>query len=155
MNIRDLLNEENIIVDLKATLKTDVLKELATKLVLANPDIDLNLLTEKLIERENLSSTGIGEGIAIPHCKYQNLGGILMSFGRSLAGVDFDSIDKRPAKIFFLLVAPDTPKAAGEHLRTLAKITRILKSSDFRDALMSVATEKEIYKMIAIEDEKF
>jgi PTS system nitrogen regulatory IIA component len=155
MNVRDLLNEQKIVADLKSSDKLGIIKELASVLVSQERGIDFDLLIEKLVDREKLSSTGIGDGIAIPHCKYENIDRILISFGRSLEGLDFDSIDKQPASIFFLLVAPNTQKAAGEHLRTLAKITRILKDSDFKKRLMAAKTQKEIYQLIAEEDEKY
>jgi PTS system nitrogen regulatory IIA component len=155
MNIRDFLNNQTIVAELESNDKEGILKELAKPLVSKENNIDLNLLIEKLIEREKLSSTGIGDGIAIPHCKYRNIDGILMSFGKSTKGIDFDSIDKSPVNFFFLLVAPDTPKAAGEHLRTLAKITRMLKSDDFKNLLMNAKTKQEIYKVISKEDENY
>ncbi len=155
MNIRDLLDKSRIVADITSIDKESILGELAAPLATDNSSIDLGLLTEKLLERENLSSTGIGDGIAIPHCKYKKINGIIMSFGRSVKGVDFDSIDNKDTNLFFLLVAPDTPKAAGEHLRTLAKITRILKNNDFRNKLMSAETSEEIYRLIAEEDEKY
>jgi PTS system nitrogen regulatory IIA component len=155
MNIKDILDEQRIIEDLASVDKTGILKELAGVVASQKNDINVDLLLEKLVERESLSSTGIGDGIAIPHCKYENIDGIIMAFGRSLNGLDFDSIDKKPAHIFFLLVAPNTQKAAGEHLQTLAKITRFLKSDEFKGDLMAAMTREEIYKLITEEDEKY
>jgi len=153
MNIRNLLNEQKIIKDLVSKDKNGILKELASLLARQEQGIDLNLLTERLIERENSGSTGIGDNIAVPHCKYEGINGILMILGISAKGLEFDSIDNKPVNIFFLLVAPN--HAAGEHLRALAKITRILKNEDFKNKLLSAKSEGEIYKLVSEEDEKY
>jgi len=149
------LDEQKIIPDLKSHDKKEILRELAGNLAAHEKSVDLELLVAKLIERENLSSTGIGEGIAIPHCKYNAVDRIVMSFGRSVSGLNFDSIDNRPVNLFFLLIAPNTQKAAGEHLRTLAKLTRILRSEDFKRRLLQAGNSNEILNLILEEDQKY
>ena len=108
---------------------------------------------EVLLERERLGSTGIGDGIAIPHGKLKDLDQLALSFGRSTAGVDFESMDGKPAHLFFLLVAPEN--CAGIHLRALAKIARLLKNSAVRKRLASVGTQDEIYAVLQEDDDEF
>jgi PTS system nitrogen regulatory IIA component len=110
-------------------------------------------LVEVLFERERLGSTGIGEGIAIPHGKLDDLDQLALSFGRSAHGVDFESMDGKPVHLFFLLVAPEN--CPGIHLRALAKIARLLKNGSVRKRLASVETIDEIYDIIDNEDEDF
>jgi PTS system nitrogen regulatory IIA component len=108
---------------------------------------------EVLIERERLGSTGIGDGIAIPHGKMENLDQLLLAFGRSKSGVEFDSLDGKPAYLFFLVVAPD--KSAGIHLKALARISRLLKSGAVRKDLMEAKGAPEIFEVIKAQDEDF
>jgi PTS system nitrogen regulatory IIA component len=150
MNIVDLLKKEFIIEDLKSRTKKEVLLELSEVFLKKNKDIDCNSMVEVLLERERLGSTGIGEGVAIPHGKLSGLENLIVSFGRSKDGIDFDSLDGKPVHIFFLLMAPDS--SAGQHLKALAKISRMLKGEAFRKDLMRVETSEEIYDLIAEKD---
>ena len=106
-----------------------------------------------LLEREKLGSTGIGDGIAIPHGKLKGLDRLVISFGRSRQGIDFDAIDGKPVHIFFLLMAPES--STGQHLKALAKISRMLKDPDFRSDLMAAKSAEEIYRKIAEKDESY
>ncbi|HQC23908.1 MAG TPA: PTS sugar transporter subunit IIA, partial [Syntrophales bacterium] len=106
-----------------------------------------------LLEREKLGSTGIGDGIAIPHGKLKGLERLVISFGRSRQGVDFDAIDGKPVHIFFLLMAPES--STGQHLKALAKISRMLKDPGFRSDLMAAENAEEIYRKIAEKDESY
>ncbi|MDH3801907.1 MAG: PTS sugar transporter subunit IIA, partial [Deltaproteobacteria bacterium] len=115
--------------------------------------LDKEALVEVLLERERLGSTGIGDGIAIPHGKVQDLDELVLSFGRSSQGIEFDSMDGRPTHLFFLLIAPEN--SAGIHLRALAKISRLLKSSHFRQRLLEAGTEEELFQVIQEEDKEF
>src|SRR5258706_4580229 len=107
MKILDILPQENILADLKGTSKLAVLEELATSLAERHPSISKQRLVDVLLEREKLGSTAIGEGIAIPHGKLPKLSGVVAAFGRSRAGVDFQSLDGGLTQLFFLLVAPE------------------------------------------------
>ncbi|MBS1150752.1 MAG: putative IIA-like nitrogen-regulatory protein PtsN, partial [Myxococcaceae bacterium] len=109
-------------------------------------------LAAVLEEREKLGSTGIGEGVAIPHGKLAGLPTLSASFGVSRSGVDFDAIDGKRTYLFFALVAPEN--SAGLHLKALARISRLFKSSSFRDAILAAQTSAEIYALIAQEDLK-
>jgi len=153
MRLSEILNPDNIIPDLRATDKKGVLEELVDVIVSHDPSLDKGSLVKVLLEREKLGSTGIGDGIAIPHGKFRGLKNPVISFGRSLDGLDFDSMDGQPAFLFFLLVAPEN--SASIHLKALAKIAKILKNSSFRNMLMKAPTRKELYQTIIQNDEEF
>ncbi len=152
MKITNILRAESIIPELKAQDKNGVIRELAEAVVRSEPTLSADKLYEILLEREKLGSTGIGSGVAIPHGKLPNLERIVAAFGRSKAGVDFDSQDGEPAHLFFVLVAPEN--TAGLHLKALAKLSRLLKDTQFRQKLLEVPDAAAIYKAIEIEDEK-
>lgn len=153
MKILDIMTEKSIIQDLKGKTKKEVLEELIAALLECKPQLDRERLLSVLLERERLGSTGIGDGIAIPHGKLKDLDRLVLSFGRSRQGVDFESMDGKPVHLFFLLVAPES--CAGIHLRALAKIARLLKNSSVRKRLATVAGKDEIYAVIQAEDEDF
>ena len=146
MRLSEILAVDNIIPELKAKDKKGVLGELAEVIANYDANIDKGLLVKVLIEREHLGSTGIGDGVAIPHGKLSSVKQPIVSFGRSKKGLDFDSMDGQPVFLFFLLLAPEN--SSGVHLQVLTKIARILKSSTFRKALMQVKSREEIYQTI-------
>ena len=147
------MEEDNIIPDLKAKDKKGVLEELAEAIASHEPSLDKNSLVKVLLERERLGSTGIGDGVAIPHGKFPAVTQPIISFGRSRKGLDFDSMDGEPAFLFFLLVAPEN--AASIHLKALARIAKILKNGAFRKVLMEAQNRQELYKTIIQNDEEF
>lgn len=153
MKILDILERSAIVPELRGNSKVQVLEELIDALLLDKPQLDRNSLMGVLLERERLGSTGIGDGIAIPHGKVKNLDQLALSFGKSARGVDFESMDGKPVHLFFLLVAPES--CVGIHLRALAKIARLLKNGSVRKKLGSVASREEIYEVIHQEDEDF
>ncbi|MBW1765563.1 MAG: PTS sugar transporter subunit IIA [Deltaproteobacteria bacterium] len=153
MKLSEILEEDNIIPDLKARDKKGVLEELAETIVSHEPSLDKNSLVRVLLEREHLGSTGIGEGVAIPHGKFNGIRQPVISFGRSRKGLDFESMDGQPAFLFFLLVAPEN--SASIHLKALARIAKILKNSSFRKALMEIHSREELYQTIIQNDEDF
>jgi PTS system nitrogen regulatory IIA component len=152
MKMSEIIEEENIIPDLKAKDKNGVLEELAEVVSSRDPSINKRDLVKVLIERERLGSTGIGDGVAIPHGKMNGIKHPLISFGRSNKGLDFDSMDGQTAYLFFLLVAPEN--SSSVHLQVLAKIAKILKNSAIRKNLMEARTKEEIYQMIIQTDEE-
>jgi nitrogen PTS system EIIA component len=152
MKIMDIIDIDLINADLKAPSKHEVLRELAG--MVANKEgLDIEVLVPVLEEREKLGSTGIGDGIAIPHGKLKGLKKLVASFGRSAKGVNFDSLDGKPAHLFFLLMAPEN--TAGMHLKALARISRLLKDTKLRERLLESKTIQEVYKTLQEEDEKF
>ncbi len=153
MKLSELIDQSNIIPDLKAKDKKEVLEELAEPIASHEPSLDKGSLVRILLERERLGSTGIGDGVAIPHGKFHGVSQPVISFGRSRQGLDFESMDGQPAYLFFLLVAPEN--SASVHLKALAKIAKILKNSSFRKVLMEAPTRKELYQTIIQNDEEF
>jgi len=152
MKLSDIFKPKLIIPDLKAQDKKGVLEELAQIITQQEPSLSKGSLLQVLLERERLGSTGIGDGIALPHGKLKELDHLCISFGRSAKGLDFDSIDEKPAYVFFLLLAPEN--SAGVHLKALAKISRMLKDGNFRRRLMGAQSGQEIYEMIIDKDEE-
>ena len=153
MKILEILHRDCIIANLRSHSKREVLEELTGALLTYKRSLNKEALVEVLLERERLGSTGIGDGIAIPHGKLRDLDELILSFGRSVEGIDFDSMDGRPSHLFFLLVAPEN--SAGVHLRALAKISRLLKSAQFRKKLMDARNTDEMFHMIHEEDKEF
>lgn len=152
MKIVDLLNPAAIASDIEAVGKDEALAELADVLIGVEGGLDRDEVIRVLKEREKLGSTGIGEGVAIPHGKLRNLKKLLIAFGRSRQGVDFDSMDGKPAHLFFLLIAPE--ESVGVHLKTLARISKLLKNQDVRRRLLEVDGSRELYRIISEEEEK-
>lgn len=150
MRITDMLKKTFIIEELKATTKCDVLSELASIFPREDLAADFDGVINVLLEREKLGSTGIGEGIAIPHGKVSGLRDLIVSFGRSAKGIDFNAMDGKPVHLLFLLLAPEN--SAGQHLKALAKISRMLKDQSFRQRLMAAGSQDEIYRAIVEKD---
>ncbi len=153
MKIADILPASLIISDLKGRTKQDVLRELAECLATQYPDIEVGRLVDVLWERERLGSTAIADGIAIPHGKLPGLKTVLGAFGRHPQGVDFQSLDGNLTKLFFLLVAPED--SVGQHLKALARVSRLLKEPSFRQQLLTAGDRDELYRIIREEDEKY
>lgn len=150
MNIVDMLKKEFVIEELKSKTRREVLTELSKVFLRGNVEVDYDVMVEVLLEREKLGSTGIGDGIAIPHGKLAGLENLMVSFGISKDGIEFDSMDGKPVHIFFLLMAPEN--SAGQHLKALAKISRMLKDSSFRTNLMKAESAEDLYRIIAEKD---
>lgn len=153
MKIIELLSRSRVLPDLQGRDKKAVIEEMAAAVVHDFPQLHQDTVVKVLLEREGLGSTGIGDNIAIPHGKLAALDKLVLCFGRSVKGVNFDSIDGKPAHLFFLLLAPEN--FIGLHLKALAKISRMLKDSSFRQSLMVAPDAETIYQLIATEDAKF
>ncbi len=153
MKIMDFLSEQAVVCHLASTEKEDVIAELVGVLQRAGEikDKDVPKVQEVLLNREALGSTGIGQGVAIPHGKSNCVSRLVAAFGVSAQGVDFGSLDGERAHLFFLLVAPED--SAGPHLKALARISRLLKDKFFRDALRQAKDERTLLKIIRDEDQ--
>lgn len=147
MRIVDILDQRMIIPSLTSSTKEGVLRELVRVIASVEKKVNEDHLLEILLERESLGSTGIGDGVAIPHGKTNEVDRLMASFGRSLSGVNFDAADGKPTHLFFLLVAPEN--SAGMHLQALAKISRLMKDHLFRMRLMEVNSAEEIYNLFS------
>ena len=155
MNIMSFLDERAVSVELKAQdNKEEVIRELAELLVKSGAikEKDVGKLVQILLKRESLGSTGIGQGVAIPHGKSDCVTRLVGAFGISRAGVNFDSLDGEPVQLFFLLVAPED--SAGPHLKALARISRLLKDKHFRDTLRAANDEQTVVSIIDEEDNR-
>ena len=152
MKILEVLQKEAILEDLKSIDKKGILEELVAPVARA-ANVSDDGLVRVLMDRERLGSTGIGGGVGIPHGKLKNLENIVLGFGLSRKGVDFESMDGKPTHIFFLLVTPEN--STGLHLKMLARISRLLKDESFKARLMSASDREEIYEIIRQEDEDF
>ncbi len=152
MRIAEVLKESCVIDNLKGGTKKDILFELVG--VLKNADLieDVDKVVNVILDREKLGSTGIGDGVAIPHGKMKGLRDFLCVFGRSPEGVDFDAVDRKPVHIFFLLLAPEN--SVSIHLKMLSRISKILRDPSFRKRLIELGDKKEIYRDIIEEDGK-
>jgi PTS system nitrogen regulatory IIA component len=153
MKISDILVRDASILDLVSTTKDDLLAEMARSLAAAEPALEAEALLNVLREREALQSTGIGEGVAIPHGKVQGLDRLVAAFARSTRGVDFDSIDGQPTQLLFLLIVPE--QSGGQHLKALARISRFFRDASFREKLLGAGDLEEIFRAIEEEDAKF
>ena len=153
MKIVDFLKEEWIIPDLQETDKPSVLMALAKPLVEPCGAASPEALVRVLLDREKLESTGIGEGIAVPHGRLKNVKTFFIAFGRSLKGVDFDSIDRKPSHLFFLVLAPEN--SAVNNLKLLGRIVTLLKDPSFKKRLMASRSQRELFETIADEDQKY
>jgi PTS system nitrogen regulatory IIA component len=153
MRLIDILDESSIVEDLQASNKKEALTHLVEAMATSSQELNEQEILDVLLEREELGSTGIGDGIAIPHGKSKGLANIISGFGLSKEGIDFDSLDGKPAHLFFLLVAPED--SVGTHLKMLARISRMLKNVDFRKKLLAANSQHEIYQIISEEDAKY
>lgn len=151
MKLIDILSPQAISVDLTARTKKDALEEMCRLLAQAGKLPDPSAMVKTLMDREALGSTGIGQGVAIPHGKTAAVPEQAAALGLSKRGIDFDALDGEPVHIVFLLTAPID--AAGNHLKALAKVSRLLKDKFFRQALRDAKAADEILKIIREEDE--
>lgn len=140
-------SEENLIVfDLKANAKDDVIDELVELVNTSNMVTDKNALLRDIKERENLVTTGIGYGVAFPHAKTRSVKGIVIAFGRSNEGIDFEAIDHKPVYLFFLIAAPED--AIGAHLNVMSRLSYLMKSEENRQKLMKATSPGEVLELI-------
>ncbi len=153
MKLTDFLDASRIIPDLEQKEKRAVLKELAERFAAVDHSLNSQRLFETLLEREQISSTAIGEGVAIPHGKMIGARKLTGIFARSVRGADFESLDGGLTHLFFVLLAPED--SAADHLKALARISRLLKDGTFRARLMQGRTAEDIFKVIKEEDDKF
>ncbi|GIW46386.1 MAG: PTS fructose transporter subunit IIA [Deltaproteobacteria bacterium] len=152
MKIADVLKKESVIPYLRSKTKAEVIRELSEHVSSVSNNINTERLVEVLMERERLCSTAVDSGVAIPHGKLSGISNIITAFGRSIEGVDFESLDGNPTHLFILLLAPEN--SVGTHLKLLARFSKIFKSPEFRSKLMQAKSQDEIYELIIEEDAK-
>lgn len=152
MKILDVLEREAILMDLKSRDKIGILNELVVPAARIT-GFDTNDIVRVLMERERLGSTGIGGGIAIPHGKLKDLQRLVLGFGLSRQGVEFESMDGLPAHLFFLLITPE--HATDLHLKLLARISRLLKKDSLKEVMIQAHRADEIITIIGEDDDDF
>ncbi len=145
MEIAELITPESVIPNLKVTSKKQALQELAKRAATLF-DIGEREVFEVLLEREKLGTTGVGNGIAIPHGKLADLGTLYGLFARLERPVDFDSIDERPVDLIFLLLAPEN--AGAEHLKALSRVSRVLRDKGVCNKLRATDTPEALYSLL-------
>ncbi len=153
IKIVDALKKESVIPYLQSKTKPEVIKEIADCVTSLYSNINSERLVEVLMEREKLCSTAVDAGVAIPHGKLSSLPNIIAAFGRSLEGIDFESLDGKSTHLFILLIAPEN--SSGSHLKLLSRISRLFKDTNFRSRIMEAKSKEEIYEIISEEDEKY
>lgn len=152
MKIVEFLNDKAISANLKSTNKEGIIRELVDLLAKGEGLRNKEELVKVLLNREALGSTGIGQGVGIPHGKTNAVKRLVAAFGIAHQGINFEALDGEPVYIFFLLMAPED--SAGPHLKGLARISRLLKDKFFRESLKALTDEKAILKLIKEEDAK-
>ncbi len=146
MRLEEYLRPEFVLDDLRAANKADLLAELVATVGNVFPGFDVKKAHQVLMDRESLGTTGIGDGVAIPHGKLSDLSHILIVVGRSSTGIDYESLDFKPCHIFFLVLAPE--HVAGMHLRILAHISRLLADEGFRNAFLRAEGREEMWRLL-------
>jgi PTS system nitrogen regulatory IIA component len=152
MKLEDILVRDACLPDMKAKTKKEALRELSEALASSAKGLEGKQLLDLLLEREQLGTTAMGDGVAIPHARIESLDRLFASFGRCRAGIDFESIDGKSTHLFFLLVAPG--KEGSAHLLTLARLSRLLASEEFRQRLMETETVDELFRAFEEEEAK-
>lgn len=147
MRITDLLTKETMILHLQAKTKEEVIDELVAKLQEAGILSDAQAFKEAILAREAQSTTGVGDGIAIPHAKTSAVKKAAVAFGRSKNGIDYDALDGKPSRLFFMIAAPEG--ADNTHLEALARLSSMLMDPSFRTRIESASNEEEIIRLIA------
>ncbi len=152
MKLLDIVSPGGVVDDLRAETKEGVLREMSEVVAAGLPFLSAQALTSILLDRESLGSTGIGDGVAIPHGKVPGLTRLAAVVARSRAGVQYHSLDGKPAHLFFLVVAPE--QSAGMHLKALARISRLLKDARFRRSLMDARDADDLRRILKEEDDR-
>ena len=149
MRIQDFLQPQAVLAELTGHTAAEVLAELCRPVAQAH-GLDAGKLVQVLLDREKLGSTGVGDGVAIPHGKLAGLPALVATFGRSRQGVEFRASDGKPARLFFALFAPEN--SAGAHLKALSRVSRIFRIPAFREAILAAPSAEEIHRLILAED---
>lgn len=150
MQLVDVLKENMIFLNFEANNKEEAIEKFINSLDKTGTIKEPNALKDALLEREKLGTTGIGQGIAMPHARSSAIKDLTVAFFRSEKGIDFKSMDSEPVHLVFLLLAPVT--AGGPYLKLLAKISRLLRGDDFRNALMEAKDVSSVLQIIQDND---
>lgn len=146
MRLSEMLKPQNIRIGLTATTKNEAIAELVNLLAENEEVLDSTKVLEAVLERESTRTTGIGNGLAIPHGKCTGTDHLIMALGKALTAIDFQSIDGRPVTWIWLLSSP--PDKTGPHIQALAKISRLMTIDKFRQALSACKTPEDVFEAI-------
>ncbi|UCE25465.1 MAG: PTS sugar transporter subunit IIA [Candidatus Zixiibacteriota bacterium] len=146
MKLSKFCDESLVVFGLRAGNKEEVIEELVELVSSSNMVKDADQLLKDVIERENLVTTGVGYGVAFPHAKTRAVKGIVIAFGRSVTGVEFDAMDHKPVHLFFLIAAPED--AIGAHLNVMARLSYLMKSEKNRQRLMEVTSPGDVLALV-------
>ena len=152
MNLADILSPETVLLPLRSVNKTDIIKQLVQILNTAGKINDLDKVLKAVLDREAVMSTGVGEGVAIPHGKSDAAPTIVAALGIAEEPVDFESIDEKPVRLIWLLVGP--PGRTGPHLKALSRISRLMHRQDFRNRLIQAPSPKDVLHEILNEEQQ-
>ena len=152
MSLKELLNEQLIKLNLESQTKIEALSEMVDLLASSGDIKDKDLFLDSVVDREAMGSTGIGNGVAIPHGRVDVAQNLVIAFGRSKQGVEFDSLDKEPVYLFFMLAAPK--QDVGAYLKALAELSRLLKEEEFRIALLDAESNRQVIDIISRYEKK-
>jgi len=150
MTLLDILSPDSTIVDLKGETKEEIIAELVDSLANSDAITDRDKVLQAVLEREKVMSTGIGDGIAIPHGKSDSVEQLIAALGTQRRGVDFEALDGEPAYVFFLLVSP--ANVSGPHIKALARISRLLKNDEFKKKLIAAESSTAVIGIIETEE---
>lgn len=153
MNLVDVFKTENIKIPLQKNTKPEVIKELVAVLSQNNAITNSEGIIQAVFDREEIMTTGVGNGVAIPHCKHEDSRNFAIALGVHPTGIDFDSIDKKPARIIFLLVGPEDQP--GTHIKLLSRISRIISKDEVREKVLASKTPAEVFNLLSEEEQKF
>ena len=146
MKLSKFCDENLVVFDLKATNKNEVIEELVALAAGSNMIKDHDELLSDVKDRENLVTTGVGYGVAFPHAKTRSAKGIVISFGRSEKGIEFDAMDHKPVNLFFLIAAPED--AIGAHLNVMARLSYLMKLAENREKLMKASSPGDVLALM-------
>ena len=152
MRIEEVLSAEAIFTDLAASEKIPAIRELVDLLLQCYPELNRETIIRNILDREKLGSTGIENGVAVPHCKIDGLKRLRCCFARSSQGVEFQAIDGKPSHIFFLIVAPS--QATTDHLKALATISKMCRHRSFRESVMQAESTEDIWNLMIQQNRK-
>lgn len=152
MKLADLLSEELIKIPLTGRTKEEVIEELIDVLVAAGKVGDREKILKAVLDRERVMSTGVGDGVAIPHGKAEGVKELAACFGKTKREIDFQSLDEKPVRLVFMLVGP--PDVTGPHLKALSRISRLMHKKPFRERLLRARTPREVLNAIQEEENR-
>ncbi|MBT8042174.1 MAG: PTS sugar transporter subunit IIA [Kiritimatiellales bacterium] len=146
MNLKKVLSPDTVWVDLKADTKQGIIEEMIDRLLAAGKINDREAVLKAVLEREAKMSTGMQNGVAIPHGKSDAVTGLVAAIGLNKAGVNFDSMDGSPSTIFIMTISPT--KRTGPHIQFLAEVSRLISQPAERDKLLAAKTHADIYETL-------